>query len=50
MAIVVGASTGIGAATGTLFAELGATVVLASRDLRALEVYRLLEIEVELIG
>jgi len=33
VAIIVGASTGIGAATGALIAQLGGAVVLASRDL-----------------
>jgi NAD(P)-dependent dehydrogenase (short-subunit alcohol dehydrogenase family) len=37
VALVVGSSVGIGAATARLFADLGAEVVLASRDLRAVE-------------
>lgn len=36
VAVVVGASRGIGAATARAFAEAGATVVLAARDERAL--------------
>jgi len=37
VALVVGASAGIGAATAQLFADLGAAVVLASRDVGAIE-------------
>jgi NAD(P)-dependent dehydrogenase (short-subunit alcohol dehydrogenase family) len=36
VALVVGSSAGIGAATARLFAELGAAVVLASRDVEAI--------------
>ena len=37
VALIVGASSGIGAAAAELFADLGAAVVLASRDLAAIE-------------
>src|SRR5258708_31704484 len=37
VAIITGASRGIGAATARVFAQAGATVVLAARDAQALE-------------